>query len=329
MNGLLEFLGTHWTTVLEMVLISGGIAMAYRLLRRTPGTRVLLEVIVALLVLTLAAYALKLELVKSFLGFFVLGLVVIFQPELRHAFVSLVGDRLFTPAKTNAELIELLGEVVQQLSAKRFGALFAIERGMDLKQYLETGVEIDSRFAPPLVMTIFHPKTVLHDGGMILKDGRIEGAGCVFPVSQRELNDRSIGLRHRAGLGITEQTDAIAIVVSEETGQISMAHAGLLEQGLSSQLLRQRLSALLSMAPREVEPERERPLSDRTSISDRTPSRRTEISAERPETKRIEPAAERPANATKRLEPRIDRTPTLRGESRADRAASATQRLEA
>ena len=249
MEAILQFLAERGKAILEMLIISGGLYFVFRVLRPISGARLLIELIVLLLACFLVAHALNLQLIKAFLGFIVLGLVVLFQPELRHGFVSLVGHRLFTPAQNYSELIEQLEETVMQLSSKRYGALFAIERGMDLKQFLETGVEIDSKFSPALIMTIFHPKTTLHDGGMIIKDGRVEGAGCVFPVSQRELLDRSIGLRHRAAMGITEQTDAIAIIVSEETGQISIARAGELDQALTPHLFKQRLSELLGATP--------------------------------------------------------------------------------
>ena len=140
-------------------------------------------------------------------------------------------------------------DICRQLAAKRFGALFAIQRRLDLSEFLETGVRIDAELTSELVLTIFHPKTVLHDGGMILKDGRIEGAACVFPVSQRELMDRSIGLRHRAALGLTEQTDAVVVVVSEETGSISLAHEGELERNLEEEEFVPRLQALLAGEP--------------------------------------------------------------------------------
>lgn len=273
MDGLSQFLSLHWKTILEMVIISGGLYLAYRFLRPVGGARVLWEMLVLLLALTLVAHALNLELIKTFLLFTFLGLVIIFQPELRHAFVTLMGDRLFRPAQNMRELVEQLGDAVQTLSSKRFGALFAIERGMDLKQFLETGVVIDSKFSPALVLTIFHPKTTLHDGGMILTEGRIEGAGCVFPVSQRELRDRSLGLRHRAALGITEQTDAIAVVVSEETGQISIAQAGQLLQSLTLELFKRRLMELLE---RNVQREEKAEADGRKEIVERPATKRLE-----------------------------------------------------
>jgi diadenylate cyclase len=124
--------------------------------------------------------------------------------------------------------------------------LFALKRGIDLKLYAESGVEIDAAISTELIATIFHPKTVLHDGGLIIDQGRLASAGCVFPVSQRDIQDRAIGLRHRAGMGITEETDAIALVVSEETGALSLCYQGKLEHDLEPDELRQRINEILS-----------------------------------------------------------------------------------
>ncbi|MEZ5305238.1 MAG: diadenylate cyclase [Verrucomicrobiales bacterium] len=116
---------------------------------------------------------------------------------------------------------------------------------MSLKSIAETGVGLDSKFSPELIQTIFVPKSPLHDGGVILSQSRVAAAGCVFPVSQREMPDRSLGLRHRAGIGITEETDALVIIVSEETGAVSIANAGKLEKDLSHTEFRQRLASHL------------------------------------------------------------------------------------
>ena len=128
-----------------------------------------------------------------------------------------------------------------KLSNKRFGALFAIERSINLEDFQATGVRIDAQLSVELVTTIFHPKTALHDGGMILTQERVEAAGCIFPVSQKELSDRALGLRHRAGYGISEETDAVAIVVSEEAGAISMMEKGKMLRDLSEADFRNKL----------------------------------------------------------------------------------------
>ena len=135
-------------------------------------------------------------------------------------------------------------EAVKELSNKRIGALFAMERGISLKEHRETGVELDAEFTKELAMTIFFPKTALHDGGMILSDRRVAAASCVFPVSAKELKDRTLGLRHRAAIGLTEVTDALAVVVSEETGSISVCVDGNIYKDLKTSELRKKLEVV-------------------------------------------------------------------------------------
>lgn len=185
--------------------------------------------------------------------FLLVVLIVVYQPELRRV-VSEAGSQGFLFFSENRqEFLEEIEETVRQLSSKRFGALIAMERGVDLESHLETGVLMDSRFSSELLLTIFHPRTALHDGGMIIRDSRIRGAACVFPVSQRELLDRSIGLRHRAGIGITEESDAIAIVVSEETGSISLCYNGKLERDLEKDEFHKRLVELFKRGADDAE----------------------------------------------------------------------------
>jgi diadenylate cyclase len=131
------------------------------------------------------------------------------------------------------------------LANKQFGALIAIERDTSIRVYEETGVIIDGEFSVELILTIFHPKAALHDGGVIIRNGRIAAAACIFPVSQRETLDRSLGLRHRAGLGITEESDAVAVVVSEETGAISICHRRRIERNFTPETFRQRIAEIL------------------------------------------------------------------------------------
>ena len=263
-----EFLTEHWRLVIEVTLMAGAAVVSWYYLRHASGSRLLAVIAAAVVTLFMVAHLLQMELIRSFALFCGLILVVIFQPEVRRAFISLGSHRLFSARRASSELLDLMEEAVQQLSAKRFGALFAFERGMDLDQFVETGVEVDAKFTPELVLTLFHPKTALHDGGMVLRNGRMQGAGCVFPVSQRELSDRSIGLRHRAAMGITEQTDAIAVVVSEETGQISICAGGELYQALTPSVFRERLAQLLS--------ERRESDRDKEAVPDRAATKRLE-----------------------------------------------------
>jgi diadenylate cyclase len=191
-------------------------------------------------------------LIGRYSVFLVVALVVIFQPELRRAFAELGSRSFFSSNKQNKQTLDRLCDCVLELASKQYGALIAIERDIGLRSYAETGVDLDSNFSPELMATIFHPKTALHDGGVILRDDRIVAAACIFPVSQRESLDRSFGLRHRAGLGLSEETDAIAIVVSEETGSISLCVGRRIKRGLTAAELRRKLGQVLLFEPGEA-----------------------------------------------------------------------------
>lgn len=230
---------------------------AYLFFHATRGARIFTGLVAVWIALTLLSELLKLVVIgwilKSVSVFIVVAMVVIFQPELRRALAELGSSRLFSrfSSEGDQEFIENLSEIIGLLSKKRVGALVALERSIELKPYLETGVRMDSLLSKELIQTIFHSNTALHDGGVVirLRDERILGAGCVFPLHQRELEDRSIGLRHRAGLGVSEETDAIAIVVSEETGNISLAVEGQLERNLKPEALSLRLNELIFAEP--------------------------------------------------------------------------------
>ena len=157
-------------------------------------------------------------IIRSFSVFLAIALVVIFQPELRRALAELGGHPIFSLTSEKREIVHDLAEAVTQLASKQFGALIAIERDTSIRVYEETGVQLEADFSVELLLTIFHPKTALHDGGVIVRNGRVAAAACIFPVSQRETLDRSLGLRHRAGLGLTEESDAVAVICLGKTG---------------------------------------------------------------------------------------------------------------
>jgi diadenylate cyclase len=136
--------------------------------------------------------------------------------------------------------------------------LIAIERDTSIRVYEETGVQLEADFSVELLLTIFHPKTALHDGGVIVRNGRIAAAACIFPVSQRETLDRSLGLRHRAGLGLTEESDAVAIVVSEETGAISICHRRRIERDFNPETFRKRIGEILLQSSYDEETDSEK-----------------------------------------------------------------------
>jgi diadenylate cyclase len=248
-ENIVSFLGENWTSGIEIAILAIVIYYIYIYLRGTYGARILIGLALIFLTLTLVSQILNLEvigwLLRSISVFLAIALVVIFQPELRRALTELGSHRFFTSASEERETIEDITDTVFELSSKGFGALIAIERDINLKAFAETGVSLDAEFSKELVLTIFQPKTVLHDGGMILSGDRIVAAACIFPLTQREDLDRNLGLRHRAGLGLGEESDAITLVVSEETGQVSICHAGNIERNLSVEKFRKRLSQLL------------------------------------------------------------------------------------
>lgn len=168
------------------------------------------------------------KIVRALLVYLSISTVVIFQPEIRR-FLSQVGAfGFFERPKTDPNGVaspEYVEEIILKLAEKKLGALIAFERGISLRSYEETGVFVNADFSPELVAAIFTPPLPLHDGGLTVKDGRIRAAHCVFPVSNNpELNVS--GMRHRAAVGLSEETDALVVVVSEERGTISIAHNG-------------------------------------------------------------------------------------------------------
>jgi diadenylate cyclase len=261
MDETIQFLGRHWRQAIEVIILWVIIYNTYLYFRATRGARIFTALVALYIGMNLLSGWLDLSvigwLLKYVSVFLAIALVVIFQPELRRALAELGSHRIFSSMneRTRRLFADQLIEIVENLSRRRIGALIAIERGIDLKQYLETGTEMDCELTPALVYTVFHKGTTLHDGGMIVRmgDERIAGAGCVFPLIQRELTDQSIGLRHRAAMGITEESDAIALVVSEETGAISIAINGKLERDLEGEALRERLNELLSNQELEEE----------------------------------------------------------------------------
>lgn len=243
------FLSANWTSGVEIIILATVLYYIYLYLRGTHGARILIGLALVFLTLTLVSQLLNLVvigwLLRSLSVFLAIALVVIFQPELRRLLTDLGSHPFFTSAFEKRETIEEVTDTVFELSSKGFGALIAIEREISLRPFIETGVNLDADLSKELVLTVFHPKTVLHDGGVILQNDRIVAGACIFPLTQREDLDRNLGLRHRAALGLSEESDAVAIVVSEETGQVSICHSGMLERNLSVEKFRNRLSQLL------------------------------------------------------------------------------------
>lgn len=208
----------------------------YAILKRAKGSRfgqALMGVGILVTILALFTYLLNFTvlaaLIKYLLIYFAISSVVIFQPEIRR-FLATIGalgnfDRQSQSYDNDKLTPESFTEIIKELSLNKMGALFAFERGISLRGYEETGVRLDAVISPELIVTIFTPPLPLHDGGAIIRNGRLASAHCLFPVSHNSALARN-GMRHRAMVGISEETDAVSIMVSEETGNICVAYKG-------------------------------------------------------------------------------------------------------
>jgi diadenylate cyclase len=153
--------------------------------------------------------------------------------------------RLFYTAREQRENIEVIIQTVERLSEVRIGALIALEQSIQLQEVVESGIVVDCEATPEMLETIFFPNNAIHDGGVIIQGDRVAFAACIFPLTQRQDLNKSLGTRHRAAIGLSEETDAMVVVVSEETGLISYAYKGQLTRGVSQEELRAFLTSVL------------------------------------------------------------------------------------
>jgi diadenylate cyclase len=246
---LLHSLAGIVRSLVEIFILTAGIYSIWKLFRGTRGARVLAGFGFLLAMLSLASYALHLTVIERLLSFspiFLLtSLVIIFQPELRRIFAEVGSRPLFSPHRQQAEVIEAVINGLEQLQVAGHGALIAFEREITYEPARETGTILDARVSDDLLATIFFPKTPLHDGGVIIVQDRIALAAGIFPLTQAEGLQRTLGLRHRAALGLSDETDAAIVVLSEETGIISLAYNGELRRPLTTDELRAQLIAIL------------------------------------------------------------------------------------
>jgi diadenylate cyclase len=240
----LRVLRPGWTDLFEIVLVA---VLLYRLLlvlQRTRAMQIMLGV--ALLAGTYgAARLLDLILIRTLLEtFFQYGAIaalVVFQPELRAALARLGRSRMirFFQKMEGSKVIDEIVEATERLARAKHGAIIAIERDVGLDEYAETGSEVQAHVSAEMLATIFTPYSPLHDGAVLIAGDQIRAAGAILPLTQTTVKDRSLGTRHRAALGLSEETDAIVVVVSEETAQVSVAIGGRLERGVTSERLRE------------------------------------------------------------------------------------------
>jgi diadenylate cyclase len=240
----IRLLHPGWRDVLEVLIVSLAI---YRVLLVIHRTRAM-QVLVGLIVLAVAygvAYVLRLGMIVYLLtlifSYGAIALLIVFAPELRAALAQIGRSpmsRLFVNLR-ESEIADEVSNAVERLSRSGIGAIIAIEREVSLEEYIVSGSRMQAKVSADLLATIFTPYSPLHDGAVVIRGDSIVAAGCILPLSQAELADRSLGTRHRAALGLSEETDALVLVVSEETSTITIAHNSRLRRDMSPEQVRE------------------------------------------------------------------------------------------
>ena len=247
LENIWQGIGLYWRPVAEISILSVAIYFTLKFFRGTRGWPMVLALL-GMIGATLLCAALKLTvlsaLLTSFFGFSAVAVLVIFQPELRRMLAGLGNLTLFASLREQRENIEVIIQSVDRLSEARTGALIAIEQSTHLQDVVESGIIVDCEASPEMIETIFFPNNAIHDGGVIINEDRILSAACIFPLTRRQDISKTIGTRHRAAIGMSEESDSLVIVVSEETGAISTAHKGQLVRNITLAKLRATLKSV-------------------------------------------------------------------------------------
>ena len=242
-----QFPTLRWTDILDIALVA---FLIYKLmpLLRIPTTMRIARAVVAVIVIAWLTEFLHLYTVnfilEQFMAVGLLAVVILFQPELRRMLDRLGSVKLRSLLGINTKPVQPMDGVIAQavmacetMSRERVGALIVFAREAQLEDYIKTGTAIDGQVSEQLIRNIFFPKASLHDGAMIIRDGRVTAAGCVLPLSESKRLSADLGTRHRAGVGMSENSDAVVVIISEETGTISVAIGGMLKRHLASKTL--------------------------------------------------------------------------------------------
>lgn len=245
----IQLVGEIWKPAVEILILTIIIYYVLTFVRGTRGFSIMTGFLVVLLTLALVSSFFDFRVLRFLLGtvsaFSAIAVVVIFQPELRRILAQLGNMQFLQTSHEQRENIEVIIQTAERLSEVRIGALIAIEQSIQLQESVESGIPIDCVATPEMLETLFFPNNAVHDGGVIIKGDRIAYAACIFPLTRRQDLNKSLGTRHRAAIGLTEETDAVIVVVSEETGHISYAYKGQLVRHVSLEELRAFLTTVL------------------------------------------------------------------------------------
>src|SRR5690242_5216206 len=242
-----------WWDVLDILIVS---ILIYELLKLIRGTRAMQMAvgIASIIGLFYLSRGLQLEtlnwLIRNFVGYVVFAAIVLLQADIRRALTHLGRGKLFRRLEGKVSDVDTVEELVvaaTTLSAKKTGAIVVIERSIGLRNLIESGIPLDAKITYDLLVSIFQPTSPLHDGAVIMQGDRLAAAACFLPLTINPRLNRELGSRHRAAIGVTEENDAVAIVVSEETGRISIVEDGDLEYDIDSERLRTRLKSVVTL----------------------------------------------------------------------------------
>lgn len=241
-----SLLSMTWIDVLDILIVAFIIYRTMLLIKGTRAEQMLLGLAMIVIIYFLSQWAGLLTLrwiLNNFLSSLILIIIVIFQHDIRRALAQ-IGRPSILGTSHKAGKIHELEELIKAtftLARERIGALMVLERNVGLKEYVEMGREVDAKLSSEMLLSIFHPSSPLHDGAVIIREERIVAAGSFLPLSTNPYIDKTLGTRHRAGVGITEETDAVVIIVSEERGEVSLAIDGMIRQNLDLPTLRKAL----------------------------------------------------------------------------------------
>jgi diadenylate cyclase len=240
-----------WLDIVDILVVS---VLIYEVLKLIRGTRAVQMALGGgfFVILFYGSRWLHLEtvnwLIRNMFGYLVFAIIVLFQSDIRRALAHLGRApffRYFAKPETAAESIEELVVAASMLSSQCIGAIIALERQIGLRNYIEGGIPLDAQLTYDLLLSIFQPTSPLHDGAVIVQDDRVAAAACFLPLTVNPKLSKDLGSRHRAAIGLTEENDSVAIVVSEETGSISLVSDGAIERGIDPDTLRTRLRSLV------------------------------------------------------------------------------------
>ena len=241
----------RWQDILDILLVALILYLLLLLIKGTKAAKILIGLVLLFIAFLLSGwlglYTMD-WIIQSFWAQIVLVLIILFQPEIRKALAQM-GEARFLPSLASAEELKSLEEIVKAsvaLSNRKIGGLIVIERETSLKDFIELGSQLDAKVSHELLLSIFHPSSPIHDGAIVIRGNRIVAAGCFLPLSLSANLSKNVGTRHRAGIGLSEETDAVVVIISEETGSISTVVGGRLERDVNMGSLRDFLTDIFT-----------------------------------------------------------------------------------